>query len=87
VAAAILMSALPSAPIPSFLHDGAEAFNAQNMEAVKIFQAICFLLGLVTAIEEQVERNSCGSGLESREYGVGDSSADHVAPSIRKSWQ
>jgi hypothetical protein len=31
-------------------------------------------LGLLSAIEELLERKSCGSGLESREYGRRDSS-------------
>jgi hypothetical protein len=33
-----------------------------------------------------LDRKSSGSGLESREYGLGIRHADHVAPSIRKSW-
>jgi hypothetical protein len=31
-------------------------------------------LSLVSTVEEQLERNSSGSGLENREYGRGDSS-------------
>jgi hypothetical protein len=41
-------------------------------------------LSLVSATEELLGSNSSGSGLESREYGRRNSSADHVAPSIRK---
>jgi hypothetical protein len=37
---------------------------------------------LVSTIEELLERKSSGSGLESREYGR----ANHLAPSIRKTW-
>jgi hypothetical protein len=42
------------------------------------------LLSLVSATEELLGRNSSGSGLEIREYGLGIRHADHVAPSIRK---
>jgi hypothetical protein len=42
-------------------------------------------LSLVGTTEELLERKSSGSGLESREYGRSDH-ADHMAPSIRKSW-
>jgi hypothetical protein len=41
-------------------------------------------LSLVSATEELLGSNSRGSGLESREYGLGIRHADHVAPSIRK---
>jgi hypothetical protein len=41
-------------------------------------------LSLVSTTEELLRRNSSGSGLESREYGLGIRHADHVAPSIRK---
>jgi hypothetical protein len=37
-------------------------------------------------IEDLLGRNSRGSGLENREYGRRVRHADHVAPSIRKSW-
>jgi hypothetical protein len=42
-------------------------------------------LCLVRITEELLRRNSSGSGLENREYAVGIRSADHMAPSIRKS--
>jgi hypothetical protein len=41
-------------------------------------------LSLVSTTEELLGRKSSGSGLENREYGIRH--ADHVAPSIRKSW-
>jgi hypothetical protein len=41
-------------------------------------------LSLVSTIEKLLGRNSNGSGLENREYGVGIRHADHVAPSICK---
>jgi hypothetical protein len=41
-------------------------------------------LSLVSTTEELLGSNSSGSGLESREYGLGIRHADHVAPSIRK---
>jgi hypothetical protein len=41
-------------------------------------------LSLVSRTEELLGNNSSGSGLESREYGIGIRHADHVAPSIRK---
>jgi hypothetical protein len=43
-------------------------------------------LSLVSTVEELLGRKSSGSGLENREYGVGIRHADHVAPSIRRSW-
>jgi hypothetical protein len=43
-------------------------------------------LSLVGTTEELLERKSNGSSLESWEYGLGILHADHVAPSIRKSW-
>jgi hypothetical protein len=39
-------------------------------------------LSLVSTTEELLGRNSSGSGLDSREYGIRH--ADHVASSIRK---
>jgi hypothetical protein len=41
-------------------------------------------LSLVSTTEELRGRKSHGSGLQSREYGLGIRHADHVAPSIRK---
>jgi hypothetical protein len=41
-------------------------------------------LSLVSATEELLGSNSSGSGLESREYGLGIRHADHVAPSTRE---
>jgi hypothetical protein len=38
---------------------------------------------LVSTIEELLERNSSGSGLENREYGLGIYRADRASPSIR----
>jgi hypothetical protein len=44
-------------------------------------------LSLVSTNEELLERKSSDSGLESREYtDVVIRHADHVAPSIRRSW-
>jgi hypothetical protein len=44
-------------------------------------------LSLVSTIEELLGNNISGACLESREYGIlGIRHADHVAPSIRKSW-
>jgi hypothetical protein len=43
-------------------------------------------LSLVSITEELLERKSSGSGLESREYGLGIRHADHVSLSIHKSW-
>jgi hypothetical protein len=40
----------------------------------------------VSTTEELLERKSNGSSLENREYGRRIRHADHVAPSIRKSW-
>jgi hypothetical protein len=42
-------------------------------------------LSLVSTTAELLERSS-GSGLENREYGLVIRRADHVAPSIHKSW-
>jgi hypothetical protein len=42
---------------------------------------------LVSTPEELMERKSSGSGLETENTAVGNRHADHVAPSIRKSWQ
>jgi hypothetical protein len=42
-------------------------------------------LSLVTTFEELLERKN-GSGLETENTAVGIRHADHVAPSIRKSW-
>jgi hypothetical protein len=55
----------------------------------QIFWVVCLERGplsLVSTIEELLERKSSGSGLESREYGIGIRDADYVAMSIRKSW-
>jgi hypothetical protein len=41
-------------------------------------------LSQVSTIEELLERESGGSGLESREYGIVIRHADHVTPSILK---
>jgi hypothetical protein len=41
-------------------------------------------LSVVSTTEELLGRNSSGSGLEIREYGLGIRHADHVAHSIRK---
>jgi hypothetical protein len=43
-------------------------------------------LSLASTIEELLERKSRGSCLENWEYGLGIHRANHVAPSIRKSW-
>jgi hypothetical protein len=43
-------------------------------------------LSFVSTIEEVLERKSSVSGLDSREYGRGIRHADHIAPSVRKSW-
>jgi hypothetical protein len=43
-------------------------------------------LSLVSTIDEQPERKSSGSGLESENTAVGIRHADHVASSISKSW-
>jgi hypothetical protein len=43
-------------------------------------------LSLVSTIEELLERKSSGSGLEIGEYSRKVRHADHVTPSIRKSW-
>jgi hypothetical protein len=43
-------------------------------------------LSLVSKTEELLGRNSSGSGLETENTAVGIRHADHVAPSIRKSW-
>jgi hypothetical protein len=40
-------------------------------------------LSLMSTIDELLGRKSSGSGLESREYGLRDRLADHVAPSTR----
>jgi hypothetical protein len=46
------------------------------------------LLSLVSTTEELLDRNSSGSCLENRENTAGGiRHADHVAPSIRTSWQ
>jgi hypothetical protein len=42
-------------------------------------------LSLVSTIEELLERNSNGSGLENDNIAIGIPHADHVAPSVRKS--
>jgi hypothetical protein len=42
-------------------------------------------LSLVSTVEELLGRKNSGSGLESREYGLGICLADHMAQSIRKS--
>jgi hypothetical protein len=42
-------------------------------------------LSLVSTTQELLGRNSSGSGIENREYGLGIRHDDHVAPSIRKS--
>jgi hypothetical protein len=42
-------------------------------------------LNLVSAIEELFGRSG-GSGLENRDYGLGIRHADHVAPTIGRSW-
>jgi hypothetical protein len=42
-------------------------------------------LSFVSTIEELLGRKGSGSGLESREYGLGIRHDDHVAPFIRKS--
>jgi hypothetical protein len=44
-------------------------------------------LSLVSATEKLLGRKSSCSGLENREYGRWVVHADHVAPSIRNSWQ
>jgi hypothetical protein len=44
-------------------------------------------LSLVSTTEELLDKKSNGSCLENREYGRGIRHADHVAPSIRTSWQ
>jgi hypothetical protein len=38
----------------------------------------------MSTIEELLEKESSGSSLENREYGLGIHQADHVAPSTRK---
>jgi hypothetical protein len=43
-------------------------------------------LSLVSTIEELVGRKSSGSGLEIENTTIRIRHADHVAPSIRKSW-
>jgi hypothetical protein len=43
-------------------------------------------LSLVSTTEELLERKSSGSGLKTEITAVGIRHADHVAPSIRKSW-
>jgi hypothetical protein len=43
-------------------------------------------LSLVKIIEELLEWKSSGSGQENRINGRGIRCADHVTPSIRKSW-
>jgi hypothetical protein len=40
----------------------------------------------VSTTEEPLERRRSSSGLESRDYGLKISHADHVAPSNSKSW-
>jgi hypothetical protein len=44
-------------------------------------------LSLVSTIEELLERKSSGSGLELENTVIEIRHADHLAPSIRKSWQ
>jgi hypothetical protein len=44
-------------------------------------------LSLVSTIEELLVRKSSGSGLESQEYGNRIRDSEHMAPSIRTSWQ
>jgi hypothetical protein len=43
-------------------------------------------LNLVSTIDELLERKSSGFGLEIENTAVGIRRADHVTPSIRKSW-
>jgi hypothetical protein len=43
-------------------------------------------LSLVSTVEELLGRKSSGSGLEDENTAVGIRHADHVAPSILKSW-
>jgi hypothetical protein len=43
-------------------------------------------LGLVSTIEELLERKSSGSGPETENTAAGIRHADHAAPSISKSW-
>jgi hypothetical protein len=43
-------------------------------------------LSLVSIIEEPFEKESSGSGLENRGYGLGIRHADHLPPSIPKRW-
>jgi hypothetical protein len=43
-------------------------------------------LRFVSPIEELLERKSSGSGLENEITAAGIRHADHVAPSILKSW-
>jgi hypothetical protein len=47
---------------------------------------VFFPLSLVSTIEELLGSKSSGSGLESENTAVGIHQADHVAPSIFKSW-
>jgi hypothetical protein len=54
--------------------------------ALPDFQRGSGSLSLVTTTEELLERKSRYSGLEIQDTAVGISHADHVAPSIRKSW-
>jgi hypothetical protein len=43
-------------------------------------------LSLVSTTEDILGRKCSGSGLESREYGLGIRHADHAVPSMCKSW-
>jgi hypothetical protein len=43
-------------------------------------------LSLASTTETLLGRKSIGCGLESREYCLGICHADHMAPSIHKSW-
>jgi hypothetical protein len=53
----------------------------------KIFWGVMGPLSLVSTIEGLLERKSSDSGLETEITAVGNRHADHVAPSISKSWQ
>jgi hypothetical protein len=59
-------------------------------QCYQIFCKVVFLelgpLSLENIIEELLGRKSSGSGLKSREQAVRIRHADHMTPSIRKSW-
>jgi hypothetical protein len=71
------------ARVPGYRSRG-PGFDSRALQEKKVVGLERGPLSLVSTTEELLERKCSGSGLESREYGLGIRHADHVAPSIRK---